>query len=199
MENYVSNKFVEVIKSEETDPEITKKHAISFHQTQLLITLLKQHTLLTPDWEEKKKYCQAKAANINKCLKNGTQPERGKPKGQSQLNSQPEITTLPQQKPIPEEPLKQPPIQYQPVQYVPPQQPITQPVKEAPTVDPAVKFSIYDAQKKITKYHNDYYSIIDKATKEVEYGLNELQFKKVKIGKENLKKALALLEQLSIE
>ena len=159
--------------------------------------MLKQHSLLTPEWEEKKKYCQAKAASINKCLKNGTQPERGKPKGQSQINSQPENTAETKQAPIIEQP-KEPPTVYQPVQYVPPQQPTTQPIP-TPSVDPAVKFSIYDAQKKITKYHNDYYSILDKATKEVEYGLNELQFKKVKVGKENLKKALAMLEQLSVE
>ena len=164
---------------------------------------------MTPDWEEKKKYCQAKAANINKSLKAGMQPERGKPKVQQSTSnsqqplqnsiqtinpqfqpsispSQPIIPTNPPSQPI--VPQYQPPISYQPV-------PMEQ-QNEAPKVqaiNQSVKFSQYDAQNKITKYHTDYYSIVDKAQKEVENAANELQFKKVKVAKENIKKELELL------
>jgi len=80
VENYVSSKFVDAVKSEEKDPIITKANAVKFAQAHMLIALLKQHNMLTPEWEKKRKYCQAKAASINKCLKLGTQPERDKPK-----------------------------------------------------------------------------------------------------------------------
>ena len=45
----------------------------------MVLTLVTEGSVLSEEWEDRRKYCIYKAGTIMKCLKAGTEPERGNP------------------------------------------------------------------------------------------------------------------------
>eukprot|EP00831_Metopus_contortus_P070242 TRINITY_DN635_c0_g1_i3.p1 TRINITY_DN635_c0_g1~~TRINITY_DN635_c0_g1_i3.p1 ORF type:complete len:280 (-),score=55.26 TRINITY_DN635_c0_g1_i3:41-880(-) len=79
VDDFCARTFVALDKDERNAPTITKGHAIQFNSMSHFIELLSVYGSLSPEWEEKRKYCKYKAGNILKCLKQGIDPPRGHP------------------------------------------------------------------------------------------------------------------------
>lgn len=82
VEAFVTSTFTNADKDERTCETITKKNAQDFHFCGHMIALMAifgQEAIEEGGWDEKRKYCQFKAATILKALKAGQQPPRGNP------------------------------------------------------------------------------------------------------------------------
>lgn len=71
VENFVTSVFTKIDKEERTCETITKKIAIDFNSCSHFVMLLSSFgdECYDDGWEEKRKYCAFKAANILKSLK----------------------------------------------------------------------------------------------------------------------------------
>jgi hypothetical protein len=79
IDNFVLSVFASVDKNERTCETVTKQHAIAFNRASHFINVLSMLGPLSPEWENRRKYCIYKAGTINKCLKAGEVPPRGNP------------------------------------------------------------------------------------------------------------------------
>ena len=79
VENFVLSVFASTDKDERTCETVGKNQAIAFKRSQDFILVLTLFGALTPEWEERRKYCVYKAGTIMKCLKSGETPLRGNP------------------------------------------------------------------------------------------------------------------------
>jgi vacuolar protein sorting-associated protein VTA1 len=82
VEAFVTSTFTNADKDERTCETITKKNAQDFHFCGHMISLMGifgPEAIEEGGWDEKKKYCQFKAATIIKAMKVGEQPPRGNP------------------------------------------------------------------------------------------------------------------------
>lgn len=79
IENFVLSVFAATDKDERTCETITKVQAVAFKRAGDFIQVLTLFGELTPEWENRKKYCVYKAGTIMKALKAGEVPERGNP------------------------------------------------------------------------------------------------------------------------
>jgi vacuolar protein sorting-associated protein VTA1 len=79
VENFILSVFAKIDKEERSDPQITKNHALSFKRCSDFIQILTMFGALEDVWQERGKYCNYKAATILKCIKEGTEPQRGNP------------------------------------------------------------------------------------------------------------------------
>eukprot|EP01022_Parablepharisma_sp_SALTPOND_P001178 TRINITY_DN105749_c0_g1_i1.p1 TRINITY_DN105749_c0_g1~~TRINITY_DN105749_c0_g1_i1.p1 ORF type:complete len:465 (+),score=40.17 TRINITY_DN105749_c0_g1_i1:105-1397(+) len=80
LEEFCAKIFVALEKEELSVPKLTKLHAVQFNTTANLIELLSVFGPLNSTWEDRRRFCRYKAVLILKCLKNGIDPPRGRPK-----------------------------------------------------------------------------------------------------------------------
>ena len=79
VDNFLLSYFAKIDKSERTDLQVTKQHAVDFKRCSDFIQILTMFGPMDQTWTERDRYCKFKAATILKCIKNGEEPPRGNP------------------------------------------------------------------------------------------------------------------------
>ena len=79
LEKFCDEIFGSIVEEDLSIEKITILHAIQFNTTADIIEVLSSFGPLTPDWEEKRRYCRYKAILIYKCIKSKIDMPRGRP------------------------------------------------------------------------------------------------------------------------
>ena len=79
VENFVLSVFASADKDERTCETVGKPQAVAFKRAGDFIMILSLFGEMSPEWQERRKYCVYKAGTIMKGLKTGEMPPRGNP------------------------------------------------------------------------------------------------------------------------